>query len=603
MKYTLLTILLFSSLAAKAQVKVLASINKRAISMNENVNFQVIVEGAQSSSTPVFEKLTGFSILQGPAMSTQMSFVNGRQTKSVTYTYILRPKSMGKQTIGPVAVKVGSQKYRANPIQVEVVKGKKKSGSENINGAIPKDNIFLNLQVDKSKAYVNGQIALALTLYYKDVDITDVTQPDFNINGFFVYDDGNRPAQHRVMIDNVIYQSVRFQKLLIPIKSGEQTIGPFSINVTIRVPVQGKRRDPFDDNFFGGSFFGDFFGNYKTKVVTIKSNPITVNTKKIPEKDMPEDYNGAVGNFSLNASVSPTSVQVGEPVTLTVELSGQGNIDNISVDLPTNTPDFRIYEPETKRDSRVTEGQLIGKRSYKQAMVPTSIKANIIPAIHFSYFDVSTGKYISLKKGPFKLKVKPAPETGRLRITELSPVRNDSGSIRILNQDIFPITVSVDSLGGTNRATSNPLFYTLIIAPSASWIFLAVFVKRRKRMLNDTALYRRANASRLVKSRFKRANKALKSNDNKLFYSELSDALTHFIADKIHIPAQQVTAISLSKVLSGHTVPENIIEEIKEILEYCDFGRFAPGEYSMETAIEKLNESEKLITMLNKDIS
>jgi len=122
-------------------------------------------------------------------------------------------------------------------------------------------------------------------------------------------------------------------------------------------------------------------------------------------------------------------------------------------------------------------------------------------------------------------------------------------------------------------------------------------------MLNDTALYRRANASRLVKSRFKRANKALKSNDNKLFYSELSDALTHFIADKIHIPAQQVTAISLSKVLSGHTVPENIIEEIKEILEYCDFGRFAPGEYSMETAIEKLNESEKLITMLNKDIS
>ncbi|MCK5852480.1 protein BatD [bacterium] len=603
MKYILLTTLLFSTAAANAQVEVIASINKRVISINENVNFQVMIEGSQNASKPVFEKLQGFDLLQGPSTSTQMSFVNGRQSKSITFSYILRPKLEGTQSIGPVAVKVGSQKYRTKPILVEVVKGNKKNDSSNISGDVPKNNFFLNLQADKTKAYVNGQIALALTLYYKDTDITDVTQPDFNLKGFFVYDDGSRPAQQRVMIDNVIYQSVRFQKLLIPLKSGKQSIGPFYINITIRVPVHRDRRNSRDDSFFGGSIFGNFFGNYKTKVVTVKSNPLTFNIKKIPEADKPKNYNGAVGEFSLNASVSPSTIQVGEPVTLTVELSGQGNIDNASVILPTNTANFKIYEPETTRDTRVSDGQLIGKRTYKQAMVPTSINANTIPAISFSYFNVDSGKYVSLQKGPFKLKVEPAPDSGKIKITELVSVRNGQGSIRILNQDIFPIKISVDSLSEAKRTTSNPLFYIMIFGSSTSWAFLALIAKRRHRMLNDTALYRRTNASKLVKSRLRKAHNALKSSDNKLFYLELSDALTHYIADKIHIPAQQVTGITLSKILIEHNVSESIIEETKRVLDYCDFGRFAPSEFSKEAAIEKFHESEKLISKLDKEIS
>ena len=135
------------------------------------------------------------------------------------------------------------------------------------------------------------------------------------------------------------------------------------------------------------------------------------------------------------------------------------------------------------------------------------------------------------------------------------------------------------------------------------WVFLAIFAKRRNRMLNDTALYRRTNASRLMKMRLKKAHDALKSNKSKEFYSELSDALTHFIADKIHVPAQQVTALTLSKLLAGRNVSESTIEETKGILEYCDFGRFAPGEFSKEKAVKKYKESEKLIARIDKEVT
>jgi len=607
LKYTLLITIIISASVVNAQVEVLASINKRVISINENVSFQVTVKGSQNASTPIFKNLTGFSVLQGPSVSRQMSFVNGRQSKSIIYSYILRPKAVGGQTIGSVIVKVGSQKYRTKPIQVEVVKGNTSNSqtrSSDTADLSADQNIFLNLQVDKTKVYANGQISLALTLYYKDVDITDVTQPDFNLKGFFVYDDGGRPLQQKVMIDNVIYQSVRFQKLLIPLSPGKYKIGPFSIDVTIRVPVRNsRRRDPFDDNFFGGSIFGDFFGNYKTKVISIKSNSLSVDIKKLPVKGKPDTFLGAVGKFSLKASVSPKNVQVGEPVTLTVELIGKGNIDNASITMPQDTAGFRIYEPETTRDSRVSDGELAGKRTYKQAMVPTSIKANTIPAISFSYFDPEAKKYVTLKKGPFKLNVKPSTTSGKIKITEFAPVHNNQGSIRILNQDIFPITVAVDSLGETSRATSNPLFYTLIAVPPISWIILVAFARRRNRMLNDTALYRRTNASKKVKARFKKAQQALEHNDSKLFYLELSDALTHFVADKLHIPAPQVTAITLPKLLAEYKVSDETIKELKSILEYCDFGRFAPSEFLKSEAEKKLKRGAELIFEIDKEIS
>jgi len=597
-KYIFSGLAILFACSSFAQVKVLASINRRVISANESVNFQVTVEGSQNASAPVFNKMTGFRITQGPSVSTQMSFINGRQSKSVTYSYILMPKAVGVQTIGPVTVKVGNRKYRTKEIKVEVVKGKPKNKNQ-LNKRAPKDeNIFLNLQLDKKTSFVNGQVALALTLYYKDTDITDVTQPDINNKNFFVYDDGSRPLQQRVMIDNVIYNSVRFQKLLIPLTVGTHTIGPFSLDVTIRVSVRKSRRD----DFFGDSFFGDIFGSYKTKVISVKSNPVTINVKQLPAAGKPADFNGAVGNFSLAASASPTSVQVGEPVTLTVELSGKGNIDNASVNLPTNAAGFRIYEPETTRDTRVSDGELIGKRTYKIAMVPTSTSSQTIPAVKFSYFDPARKEYVSLQKGPFKLTVKPGAGTGSFKITELAPAIRRSGSIRILNQDIFPIKSGKASLGFARRATQSSLFYLVLFTPAVFWAALAFVAKRRNRLLSDTAFYRKTNAGKNVKARVKNAEIALSKSDGKIFYSEVSDALTNFIADKIHIPAPQVTSSSLSNILSGRRVPAETISAAKEILEACDFGRFASVDFSSSDAKSLLKKCKQTIAKLDKQI-
>ena len=102
--------------------------------------------------------------------------------------------------------------------------------------------------------------------------------------------------------------------------------------------------------------------------------------------------------------------------------------------------------------------------------------------------------------------------------------------------------------------------------------------------------------------RMKNANEALKNNSGKVFYTKLSDTMSHFIADKLHISAPQITANTIPAILSGHNIPEEKVLEIKSLLEQCDFGRFATTTFSENTAKEQLGECSDLINYLHKKL-
>ncbi len=600
-----LFVLILAAASVVAKVNVVATINKKVISIHEGLNFQITVEGTQNASAPSMRNLKGFRVQQGPSQSIQTSFVGGQASSSITYSYILAPTATGKQTIGPLDVKVGSQTYRTRPIEIEVVRGRTPAASPNAkrdSQAAPDDDIFVLLQANRTNTYVNGQVFLTLTLYYRDVDLTDVSQPNFSFDGFLVYDVGDRPVQERRILQNIVYNTVRFQKLLIPIRMGMTAIGPVPLTVTIREPVPGKRRSFFEDDFFGGSMFDDLLGRFRRINRVVQSGPMTIDVMPLPEAGRPAFYDGAVGTFKLEAKAAPATVRVGEPVTLTVELTGEGNIDSASLTLPTNTANFRVYEPETSRDSSVSSGRLVGKRTYKQAWVPVSEDASAIPAIRFSYFDVDSGKYVELKRGPFKLDVKPAPEGRELHITEMAAAGKKRGSLRILKQDIFHIKTDPGALGLGKRAYTSPLLFACVGIPPVVWLVATNIARRRRRLQTDTALCRRLNAGKHVKTRLGRARSALRHKDGREFYSELSDALCHFVADNLHVAAPQVTTAAVGDLFAATKVSPDTRDDLRQLLEECDFGRFAASAFSDKDARRQLGRAEKLLGRLSREM-
>ncbi|MCX7847836.1 MAG: BatD family protein, partial [bacterium] len=326
------------------EVRVTASVDRQSVAMGERLTLEIVVEGSQSASTPVFKELRGLRVVQGPATSTQVSIINGAMSSSVRFTYELVATGVGEQEIGPIEVRVGRQVYRTTPMKIIVTEQARMGGGV---GAQAGKAVFLVLQADRTNVYVNEQFVVTATLYYRDVQVANVSQPEAALQGFEVYEQGYQ--QGEAVINNLRYRYVRFPMIVFPLQAGRQRVGPVRMKVSVREPVASRARGFFDDGFFGGGLLDEFFGRFQVVEHEIESDAVEVEVKEIPEAGRPAGYSGAVGEYELRAKVEPRSVQAGSAVTLTVELIGAGNINNVSMGMLTNAAELRVYDPESRR--------------------------------------------------------------------------------------------------------------------------------------------------------------------------------------------------------------------------------------------------------------
>ena len=62
-----------------------------------------------------------FDVVSGPNQSTSMSFMNGQMSRSVTYTYYLKPRDLGNFYIEPASIETPESILETDPLEVLVV--------------------------------------------------------------------------------------------------------------------------------------------------------------------------------------------------------------------------------------------------------------------------------------------------------------------------------------------------------------------------------------------------------------------------------------------------------------------------------------------------
>ncbi|MBU2462635.1 MAG: BatD family protein, partial [Candidatus Edwardsbacteria bacterium] len=341
---TILTV----TFAQAAEIEFNASVDRSTIGLGEDFVLTVTVRGQDMVSVPKPElpSLPDFN-LQGSSssQSTNIQFVNGQMSKqaSVNYIYYLSAKKPGKLTIGPCKIKYKDQEYTSQPIEIEVVKSSTARAqpaspgrTSGVQTNIPLEgNLFLSANSDKRTVYVGEQLTVDLTLYNR-FQISNATPPDERgFNSFWsekIFDADKFDWKQKI-IDGKQYQYTLVKKIaLFPISSGELTVSPMSMNITV---VQASR------DFF------DFFGT--TKSVKIESKPISITVKPLPE-NKPAEFTGGVGRFSIQASLDKDTATGNEPINLTVKITGTGNIRLIEKPIITNMPGLKIMDPEVKEN-------------------------------------------------------------------------------------------------------------------------------------------------------------------------------------------------------------------------------------------------------------
>ena len=244
-------------------------------------------------------------------------------------------------------------------------------------------------------AYVGEVIPVELRFYFRaDCQFDNLQRPTFGGDGFTAAP-LSEPEQTEQYIDDIPYNVVTFRSAITPAKTGPLEIPAAQMEGRMLAPGGPAGLDPFFDQFFQ-NFPMPGFG--RAENVQASTNTRQLDVQPLPKEGRPENFSGAIGQFTLRASADPKTAAAGEPVTLTLAVEGRGNFDAMAPPELTGADGWRTYAPKESFNGNDSIGYG-GTKTFEVSMVARENRA-ATPGAEFSYFDPLKKKYVTLKSEP-----------------------------------------------------------------------------------------------------------------------------------------------------------------------------------------------------------
>lgn len=526
--------------------------------------------------------IKGFDVLMGPSRSQQSSIqiINGKRTSnsSTAFTYILLAGNPGTYTIPAASVEVNGEKVFSNAISIKVLPQDQTSGNSGNNGGgsasssrsqaagsrISANDLFITATA--SKTTVHEQEAILLT--YKVYTVVNLRQlygkmPD--LKGFHTQE-VELPQQKTFTLEHYkgrnYNTTVWSQYVLFPQQTGKLEIP--SITFDGVVAQQTISDDPFDAFFNGGGYV-----EVKKKITTPK---VVINVQLLPAK--PAGFSGAVGEFKLASSINATDVKTNDAVTIKLTLSGTGNMKLIGTPEVKFPQDFEIYDPKVTDDYKLTNSGLTGTKTFEYLAIPRHAGNFTIPAIEFTYFDLKSNSYKTLKTEAYNLKVAKGQGNADQVISDFI----NKESVKMLGKDIRFIKLGDSSLRPKGDFFFGTVgYYLCYLIPLLLFVVFAVIYRQKALENANVAKVKTKKANKVATRRMKLAGKLLAENKKNEFYDEVLKALWGYISDKLSIPVSQLSKDNIEAELTNYGVQEALIAEFIGVLNECEYARYAPG--------------------------
>lgn len=579
-----LSLILCLSLPARAEVSVRASISPQRGQVGEPLTLSIEVSGARNVAAPSLT-IDGFDVRYlGP--STQISIVNLTVNSSVQHRYSLQPLREGHFTLGPFAVDYEGKSYRTASVSVDVLgSGQPQAqappaqapqgqappaghgGAAPPRASAPR-TLRLDVSVPQPEVYLHQRLPLDVTLYVGAVRVADVQYPVLTADGLSV-EKFPEPSRRQQVIDGETYQVLHFQSTVVPLRTGTLTIGPASMHMN----VLSRRRGAFgDDPFFQQFLQGDPFA--ERRPVDIRSDPVTLNVSPLPEEEKPAGFSGAVGTFTLQVSAGPTDVTAGDPVTLRMELHGNGNLAEASAPELSNADGFRTYDTRAAKPADGSPAGTAAAKSFEQVLIPNDASVSAIPPVRFSYFDPEERRYHTVQSQPIALVVRPPRNAPRAEVFAGGVAAPQRKPEEKLGRDIVYIKDDPGRLSARAVSWYGSLAF-LLWQPVPLLLFgVAVWYDRRRQRLSGDRRYARfSRARKQARHGLALAEKALSNGTPAAFYDAASRSMQEYLGAKLDLPPGGIDA----EAVASRGVPEDCVQRIVEFFATCEQVRFAPG--------------------------
>lgn len=538
--------------------------------------------------------IKGFDVLMGPSRSQQSStqIINGSvtSTSSITFTYILMANTAGEYTIGGASIVADGNQMVSNSVKIKVLPQDQSSNSgQNSNNnssvhsssatSVSNQDLFITATASKTNVFEQEAFVLTYKIYTREsnLQLNNAKLPDFK--GFH--------SQEIEMTTNAkwtpehyqgrnYYTTVYRQFVLFPQQSGKLYIDPAQFQMTVGKPVQSA--DPFDAFFNGGSSVIEIKKSIATPKIAINVNPLPAGK--------PSDFSGGVGEFTISSSINSKDLKTNDAITIKLVISGTGNLKLISNPEINFPDDFEVYDPKVDNQVRLTREGLTGNKVIEYLAIPRHAGTYKIPGVSFSYFDIRSKSYKTLKTEEYVVNI----EKGAGNADQVIANFTNKEDLKVLGEDIRYIKQNEVALQPRGSFFYGSMTYWLFyIIPALAFIIFFIVYRKQATENANVAKVRTKKANKVATKRMKLAGKLLSENKKDAFYDEVLKALWGYISDKLNIPVSRLSKDNIEEKLRNHGVNEELIKEFLNALNDCEFARFAPGDENQ--AMDKVYSS------------
>lgn len=580
-------------------VSIKSFVGNTTISSEDQFQYSVELSGNSMNLPDVsFPDLNDFYVLGGPNQSTSIQFVNGKQSSSKTFSYYLKPKSVGTLKIGKASVTVNGNVIYSNEIILTVTKSSSPPASNQQsattdNSVLSKD-LFLKSFVSKTKAYIGEQIIIEYKLYFKNqVNGYDIEQLPA-ATGFWKeeFEIPQRPQIDKEVINGVAYNTATLKKIAVfPTRVGQLSIEPMAIKVEVILPNKRSKRQSLFDSFFESR------GQAVSQVA--KSSTITLNISELPEKGKPLGFSGAVGSFNFAVDVDKKSADVNEAISLKMNLSGTGNLKLANLPLIDIPPDIEQYDPKIQSSLTKTGNNIGGSKQAEYILIPRVPGDFRIKPINFSYFDPGKNRYFTKSSGEINFKI-----SGEAVAGTGSPMAGFSRrEVTLLGSDVRFIKENTLLSHISERSSS---FSNFLVSGFVIGIFLfsgfLLYDDHKAKIEGNKVLARSRYASKLAAKLLADAKSNLNSDNASGFYKSVNAALSRFVQDKLNIELADFNVQTARSSLRGKELPEDLVNQYIALTQDCDFKQFSGTNSSLADKQTTMEQARRLITDMEKYI-
>jgi len=307
------------------------------------------------------------------------------------YRYVITTDRVGTFAIEPFEARLGGSTARSRPIFIAV----RQATRGNVPTVIARARVDTSLDVNfhalsvPETVYVgqqaNYEVAVFLNETVRDRLRRNPTFFPPDMQSMLAYDLPVRADPPRRQVGSHCFDALVYQRALFPLMPGRFSIPPAQLVYSL----------PLSASFFS-----------REETHELQTDSTVVVAIEPPSQGRPADYGGAVGSLRVAAKLDTAASRVGDPMRLTVRVSGTGNV-KLFPRPAVGVPWGSLVKGDERVQVDTTARRIAGAKEFDWVLTPRIAGELDLPPIHYSYFNPDSRRYEVATTGTAHVRVAP----------------------------------------------------------------------------------------------------------------------------------------------------------------------------------------------------